>query len=83
MTLSTVLHLGEISFVGVGNNDAAQVQNADTLKKGNLFNKYSVLHPSYLERPRQGTLFYLQLLGKENILISLLCWHIMIRSQGY
>ena len=39
MTLSTVLHLGEISFVGVGNNDAAQVQNADSLKKGNLFDK--------------------------------------------
>ena len=34
MTLSTVLHLGEISFVGVGNNEAAQVKNADALHKG-------------------------------------------------
>ena len=33
-TLSTVLHLGEISFVGVGNNDAAQVKNDDALQKG-------------------------------------------------
>ena len=33
MTLSTVLHIGEISFVGEGNNEAAQVQNADALKK--------------------------------------------------
>ena len=37
-TLSTVLHLGEISFVGVGNNDAAHVKNDEALQKGKYIN---------------------------------------------
>ena len=38
LTVSTVLHLGEIEFYGVGNNEAAQVKNTEELLKGEIEN---------------------------------------------
>ena len=37
LTLSIVLHLGELEFHGVGNNEAAQVTNTDMLNTGMFF----------------------------------------------
>ncbi len=42
LSLSAVLHLGDIKFEARGNNDAAQITNWETLRKG----KY----PGYLIR---------------------------------
>ena len=33
-SLAAVLHIGDIEFVSVGNNDAAKVANAETVAKG-------------------------------------------------
>ena len=36
ISLSAVLHLGDITFKAVGNNDSAAVDNPETLEKGNI-----------------------------------------------